>query len=155
MANRKQQLFNSQSPKKSTTVIPATVSFKIDKKAKGMKPLTSLDKMKCALRKVLADLSDKNPHGCRYYIANNKIQLSRAPDPAIPKPGEGKTYKAAGRFKAGVCHPKGNMTTQFLEFSITFKDVVDDRGLPDVRYVDPTTVDVLAKNSPADLDGVR
>lgn len=120
-----------------------------------MKPLASVDKMKCALRKVLADLSDKNPHGCRYYIANNKIQLSLAPDPAIPAPGEGKTYKAAGRFKAGVCHEGGRMTTQYLQFSITYKDVLDDRGLPDVKYVDPTTVDVLPKSSPADLSGIR
>jgi hypothetical protein len=131
------------------------VSFQIDKKAKGLKTQTSMNKMKSALRKVLADLSDRNPHGCRYYIANNEIEIDKAPDPSPPHAGQSKTYRASGRFWAGVCHKGGRMTKDLLSFSITFKDIIDERGLPDVEYVDPTTIDVLPKKTATALSGQR
>jgi len=155
MPTSREQLFNARKKAPERTVIPATVEFKIDKKKKALRTLSAEHKMLCALRKVLADLSDQSSDGCRYYIANDKVQLISNPVTTNGKPGERQSYRAAGRFKAGVCLSNGAMVTKFLEFSINYRDIVDDRGLADIEYFDPTTIDVLSKNTPVDISAIR
>lgn len=155
MSNRREQLFNAQSKAPERTVIPATVEFKVDKKKKMIKILSPQSKMICALRKVLADMSDKSSDGCRFYIANNKIQLTSPPTTTHGKKGEAQSYRASGRCKLGVCLPSGGMTTKFVEFSINYRDVEDERGLADIEYFDPTTIDGLSKNTPIDISAIR
>jgi hypothetical protein len=37
-----------------------------------------------------------------------------------------------------------------IEFSLRFRDVVDDRGLADVEFMDPTVIDELPRGTPID-----
>lgn len=151
MENRKEQLFQAKQANKTTSIISATVKFKHNK-AKGLiEDLAPQEKMLCALRKVLASMSNNNSDGCRYYIANNKVQLLEAPSSSPGKKGEARTYKASGRCKVGVAHKEGHTTTMFVEFSISYRDVVDDRGLADIEYFDPTSIDKIARRGGVNL----
>lgn len=147
MQTRK-EMFNALKKASTTNVIPATVKHRIDKKAQKLAALTPSEKMICALRKALVKMSDGSEEGCRYYIANNKVQLMVAPSATGGKDGEAKTYSAKGRCKVGVIHAGGHSSTKVIEFSITFRDVLDDRGLADVEFVDPTMIDELPRGTP-------
>lgn len=148
-------MFNTQSKPPPSTVIPATVKFVHNKKKGMIEPLKPQEKMLCALRKCLAVMSDKSPDKTRYYIAGNKIQLLQEPTESPAKEGEGRSYRASGRCRLGVCHPAGHHTTKYIEFSISYRDIVDDRGLADVQYFDPTTIDELERNGPVDLSALK
>ena len=102
--------------------------------------------MLCALRKVLAKLSNENSNGCRYYIADNQVQIVSAPTAPTAKDGEAKTYFARGRCKLGVTHGT-HITTKMIEFSITYRDCKDSLGLDDVEFIDPTSIDELPKST--------
>jgi len=143
----RRQLFGANQKSSGEDIIPATVKFRIDKKKGRIKPLSSEEKMLCALRKVLASMSDANDHGCRYYIDRQKVQLTKRPASSSDD-GSKRSYSAAGRCRLGVCHPEGHKSSMFVEFKISFKDIVDERGLPDVAFFDPTTIDELPRNSP-------
>jgi hypothetical protein len=147
MQTRK-EMFSALKKAPTTNVIPATVKHRIDKKAQRLAVLTPNEKMICALRKALVKMSDASDAGCRYYIANNKIQLITAPVPTGGKEGEAKTYTAKGRCKVGVIHSGGHSSSKAIEFLLTFRDVVDDRGLADVEFMDPTTIDELPRGTP-------
>lgn len=149
MPTRKEQLFNSKKGSVESSMISATVKFRHNKKKGLIEPLRPQEKMLCALRKVLTAMSDGG--NCRYFIANNKVQLLKAPSTTQGKPGEAQSYYAKGRFRAGVCLPDGASSSKILEFEISYRDVVDDRGLADVEYFDPTSIDVLPKNTPMDI----
>jgi hypothetical protein len=131
----------------TATVIPATVNHQLSKQDRKLKELSAEEKMVCALRKALVKLSDGG-EGCRYFIANNKVQLISAPTASAAKAGQARTYTAKGRCRLGVCHPEGHASSKLIEFSITFRDVMDDRGLADVEYIDPTTIDELPRGTP-------
>jgi hypothetical protein len=148
-------MFTSQRPTPATNVIPATVKFKHNKKKGMLEPLSAQEKMLCALRKCLAEMSDKDTNGCRYYIAGNRVQVVTAPVESPAKDGEGRSYRAVGRCRLGVCHQAGHHTTKFIEFTISYRDVVDDRGMSDVVYMDPTIIDELARGGPIDLSALR
>ena len=149
MTTRKQQLFAARQRSAGTTVVPPTVQFKLDRKKGAFKPLSSEDKMKCALRKVLTSMSDEDENRCRYYIDSN-IKIVRAPVSTTGKAGEAQSYRAAGMCRVGVCHPEGHKSSKVIQFDISFRDDKDDRGLPDITYMDPTTIDELPKNTPID-----
>lgn len=149
MQTRK-EMFSAQRKAPDTSVIPATVRHRIDKKAAKLAELTANEKMICALRKALTKMSDGNTDGCRYFIANNKIQILSAPSSSPAKKGEGRTYSASGRCKLGVCHPAGHSSSRVIEFSITFRDITDDRGMADVEFIDPTSIDELPPGTPVD-----
>lgn len=152
MVTRK-QMFASMKKTSGTNVIPATVNFRINKKKGRLHPLTPEEKMLCALRKVLAAMSDKNDHGCRYYIDNNRVQLTKRPV-ATTVEGKPSTYTASGRCKLGVCHPEGHKSSRIIEFRISFRDVKDERGLEDVQFFDPTTIDELPRSTPIDVSAL-
>jgi hypothetical protein len=154
MPTRKETLFNAKKRSVESNVIPATISFRHNKKKGFIEPLTAQEKMLCALRKVLADLSDANDDKCRYFIANNKVQILKAPSTTAGKAGEAQSYHAKGRFRAGVCLPNGNAASKILAFEISYRDIVDDRGLADVEYFDPTVIDELPKNTPLDMSAL-
>lgn len=154
MPTRKETLFNAKKRSTDGLIIPSTVKFTLNKKKGMLEPMSAQDKMKCALRKVLADMSDASGDNCRYFIANNKIHLSVAPKTTTGKPGEAQSYYAKGRFRAGVCLPSGESSSKIIAFEISYKDVMDDRGLADVVYFDPTVIDELPKNTPLDMSGL-
>lgn len=147
MSTRKEQLFNAKKKPSGSSVIPATVRFKHNKKKGSIDPLSPQEKMLCALRKVLGDMSSG---GGRWFIMGNKVKLTQVPTTTEGKPGGPQSYRAAGRCKVGVAQGK-SLVTKYIEFSISYRDVVDDRGLADVVYFDPTTVDELARTTPVDL----
>lgn len=149
MQTRK-EMFSAIKKAPISNVIPATVRHRVDKKAQKMSELTPNEKMICALRKALTKLSDANTDGCRYFIANNRIQLLSAPVAAAGKAGDARTYGAKGRCKVGICHPGGHSSSMVIEFSLTFRDIADDRGQPDVEFMDPTTIDELPRGTPID-----
>jgi hypothetical protein len=153
MSTRREQLFNAKKKPSTGNVIPATVRFRHDKRAGVIKPLSSNEKMLCALRKALAAMSSSES-GLRYYIAGNKVQLTQAPSTTPGRPGEAQSYFAAGRCRVGVCHPAGHATMIMVDFSISFKDAMDERGIATVNYFEPTTIDKLAANSPVDLSAL-
>ena len=154
MAIRK-QIFEAKKKSPGGNIIPATVKFTIDRKKGRMKPLSARGKMLCALRKALASMSDGNSHGCRYYIDNKKVLVTREPSGSAASPGSAMSYRAAGRCKLGVCHPEGHKSSQMISFDISFRDVKDDRGLDDVEFFDPTTIDELQGNTPLDVSGLQ
>lgn len=141
---QRRSMFSAKEAPKVADVIPAKVTFEIDKRRKQMKEMSPHGKMLCALRKVLTDLSDNDEHGRRYFIKNDMVQMLSGPDGAGGKAGENRTYRATGRCRLGVTLPTGELTTKAVQFSITFRDTKDDRGLPDVVYIPPTTVDDLS-----------
>lgn len=128
-------------------IIPATVDFKIDKKKRRMRVLSPEEKMLCALRKVLTNMSDKDVNKCRYFIDNNQVQLIKRPVSNGGREGEAKNYTASGRCKIGVCHPGGHKSSMMIEFKIAFRDTKNDLGLDDVEYLDGTTIDTLPANT--------
>lgn len=132
-------------------MIPATVKFRHNKKKGLVEPLKPHEKMLCALRKVLAKMSDANEDGCRFFIAGNKVQVVKSPTTTKGKRGEAQSYHAKGRCRLGVCHKAGHSSSKLIAFEISFRDVVDDRGLADVEYFDPTVIDELARNTPLDV----
>ena len=147
MTTRRQMLFEANPKPSQGTSIPATVNFKINKKKGGLKPLHPHEKMLCALRKVLAAMSDKDHAGCRFYIDNNKVQILKAPVGSGGRDGEAQTYKASGRCKLGVCHPEGHKSSKVIQFNITFRDVKDTIGQDDVEFLDDTSIDELPKST--------
>jgi len=149
MQTRK-EMFSATKKAPTTDVIPATVKHRIDKKAERLGVLSPNEKMICALRKALTKMSDAQADGCRYFIANNKVQVLSAPSASAGKDGDARTYSARGRCKLGVCHPGGHSSTMLIEFSINFRETTDDRGLADVEFIDPTTIDELPRGTPVD-----
>jgi hypothetical protein len=154
MPTRKDQLFSAKKRASDSSVIPATVSFRHNRKKGFIEPLRPHEKMLCALRKVLAQMSDADENGCRYYIANNKVQILKAPSATSGKPGEAKSYHAKGRCRVGVTHPQNHISHKVLEFEISFRDVIDDRGLADVEFFEPTVIDELPRNTPIDVSAL-
>jgi len=146
----RKEMFAAQRKAPTSNIIPATVNHRLDRKAKRVATLTPNEKMICALRKALTKMSDGHPSGCRYFIANNKIQVLTQPSSTGGKAGEAQTYEASGRCRLGVCHPNGHSSTVNIEFSLRFRDVVDDRGLADVEFLDPTVIDELPRGTPID-----
>lgn len=149
MQTRK-EMFSAMRQAPTTDIIPATVKHRIDKKAEKLGELSPSEKMICALRKALTKMSDAHADGCRYFIANNKVQILSAPSASAGKAGEARTFSARGRCKLGVCHPGGHSSSMLIEFSISFRETADDRGLADVEFIDPTTIDELPPGTPVD-----
>lgn len=154
MENRKEALFRAKQVNPPLTVIPATVKFRHNKSAGIIEELQPHEKMICALRKVLTAMSEKDDKGRRFYIANNRIQITQAPTESAGKAGSGRTYKASGKCKLGASHPGGHMTTTFVEFTVSYRDTMDDRGLADVEYFDPTSIDAIDRKGGANLDAL-
>ena len=144
---KRKDMFKSSVPPAPSNIVPSTVSFKLNRKAGRVEALSPVDKMKCALRKVLVKLSDDNDDGCRYYIDGSGIEVLAAPVAQPVREGEPSTYRAKGRCRLGVCHPEGHKSSKIIEFSLTFRDTEDAMGLADVDYIDPTTIDELPKTT--------
>lgn len=139
-------MFSSSATKPKGNIVPSTVGFKLNRKAGRLDPLSPTDKMKCAVRKILVKMSDADDHGCRYFIDGNKIEVLTAPQAQPVREGELQTYRARGRCKVGVCHPEGHKSIKLIEFSVSFRDSVDELGLADVEYIDPSTIDEIPRS---------
>jgi len=148
MRPTRKQLFSSSTARVEPNLVPSTVKFVLDRKAGKIKPLAPTEKMVVALRKVLAYMSDHDEDGCRYYIDHDQVRVTKAPSASEGKEGEARTYKAAGTCKVGVCHPRNTKTSMVVQFDLTFRDTVDDLGLADVQWIDPSTVVEIPRDSP-------
>jgi len=154
MKTRRQMLFDAKPRTEEPMVVPATVSFKIDKRNKRLTTLQPREKMVVALRKVLATMSSQNKHGCRYYIEGNKIQMIHPPTTTQGKAGDAQKYAASGRCRVGVCHKDGHKSSMVIQFALSFKDIRDERGLPDVAFFDPTTIEELPRDTPINVSAL-
>ena len=143
MPSTRKSLFRGKANKSTdASVIPSTVRFQHDKKTGVVKPLTPNEKMLCALRRVLADMSEAEENGCRYFISG-KIQVVRSPVDTPAKEGEAKSYNGKGRCLVRRCHPEGHTSSMVIEFDIAFRDTLDEMGLADVEYTEATTIDEI------------
>jgi len=146
---QKKEAFFGREP--TTPRDPNLISTKIPrmvKRSEGkLNELGRDHKMLCALRKALASRSGLTETQCaRYYISGADVYVTHRGGGVQTKEGEPTTYTARGRFKLGVAHSDCCMY-RMAEFNVTYKDTLDDRGLPDVAFVDPTTIDLLPKGA--------
>ena len=146
MQTRREMLFEAGRKPSMVDVVPAKVVHKINKSKRALEPKTPEQKMVIALKKVLAEMSDDNETKCRFYIADDKVKITRRPF-NTGNTNEPQSYFAEGRCKVGVCHPEGHKSSKVIAFSITFKDTKDDLGLDDVAFIQPTTIDTLPSNT--------
>lgn len=124
-------------------LIPATVKRRVDRRAGKLNELNRDEKMLCALRKALSSKSGlEEMKNARYFISSENVYVMSRGGGAQAKEGELSTYTASGRFKMGIIYPKST-AYRMAQFSITYRDTVDDRGLPDVKWIEPTTIDWL------------
>lgn len=143
---RRSMFTTNKEPVRDNTIL-ATTKFELDKQAKRLKALAPNDKMKCAVRKILTDMSDRDEEGRRYFILSRRIEVLKEPSPGPARSGEPQTYSGKGRFKMGVSLPTGEMARRDVEFGVSFRDTVDDRGLPDVVYIEPSYIDDITGSS--------
>lgn len=136
----RREMFSTRTAESTDSSIPTKVSFKIDKETKRMARLDDSGKLIVALRKVLATMSQQDPNGCRYYLDGERVDITRAITTTVGRQGEPQKYRAGGRARVGVCHPQGHKSSITVQFSLSFGDTKDERGLPDVEYFDPTSI---------------
>jgi len=153
-APTRKELFAAKKKSPGSTVIPATVTFRHDKRQGRLHPLSMREKMIVAVKKILATMSDDDENGCRFYVDNNKIQVLREPSGSDARAGEARTYRASGRCAVGVCHPQGRKSSKIIQFDITYRDIKDARGLDDIEWIDPSTVEELPRNTPVDISAL-
>jgi hypothetical protein len=128
-------------------LVSTKIPRKVQKKAGKLNELNRDHKMLCAIRKALASRSGLVETQCdRYYISGGEVYVTHRGGGVQTKKGEPTTYTARGRFKLGVAHADC-VAYRIAEFNVTYKDTLDDRGLPDVAFVDPTTIDLLPKGA--------
>ena len=147
--DRREQLFNTKRPGEiDSSRIPTHVNFMFHKNApqrqRGeLRQLTPEEKMLCALRKVLAQMSADSGGEQRYFVAGDQCRiLDRHVSPGA-KEGEAGSYRFKGRCQIGVSHKSGEGSFKVVEFVVSFRDVEDSMGLPDVDYFDETTLEEL------------
>lgn len=124
------------------------VKREIDKQKRELKLLTPSDKMLVALRKVLTKLSNEDENGSRYYVSGPQLSITEQPRDQVVKEGEFASYHGAGYAKLGVTLKNGQMNYRYISFSISFRDCLNENGLPDVEYFDPTEVEDVGLHHP-------
>lgn len=132
-------------PEVETKKPSVRVSFTPDKSTGTMREMTPDQKLFTSIRKVLADMSDKDQNGDRYYIQPDGMSITDGPT-GSPGPGPG-SYSAKGRCKLGVVHANGTKGTIVVEFSMAYRDTVDSLGVPDVEYLPQSFIDALPRNT--------
>lgn len=147
MARKESFIGRDTSPIQDPNLISAKVKRKVNKREASLNVLTRDEKMLCAIRKALAAKSGMAEQlGARFYIADNQVYVTRREGGIQSRDGEASTYSAAGRFKLGICR-EHDAAFRVVQFDITYKDTTDDRGIADVVFVDPTTIDILPKST--------
>jgi hypothetical protein len=151
---RRERLFNSK--QKSTVdsnLIDTHVQFVFSKTDSGrvkgeLRKLSPEQKMLCALRKVLADMSTGTRGERRYSVAGTKCRvIDRELTPGA-KDGEPGSYRFRGRCKMGIAHKSGPPSEKMIEFVVSFRDTEDEMGQPDVEYFDETTIEEIDPRTP-------
>jgi len=129
-------------------LISTRIPRNVDKRKGKLNALTADNKMRSAIGKALSMKSGlDDPDGASYFISGDKMYVTARGGGVQTKKGEKTTYSASGRFILGKAF-KDHVCYFTAEFSITFRDTVDDLGLPDVAVVEPTTIDILPKGTP-------
>ena len=146
--SRAQSLFSSkQRPPADTELIGTGVKHQVDRQKKTLRELSFDEKLLCALRLVLANMSDEaEVKGTRYFIGGEQVRVTeRRTSPGV-KEGDPSTYYAEGRCQMGVSHADGGAGFRMVEFKISFHDTEDANGLRTVNYFDPTSLDGISNN---------
>jgi hypothetical protein len=151
--NRREQLFNSkQTNGADATLVSTRVRFTFHPNAphrtKGeLRQLAPEEKAMCALRKVFAQMSADTGGERRYFIVGEACRiLERQVSPGA-KEGDPGSYLFRGRCPMGIAHKNGDHSLKMIEFVVSFRDIEDAMGLPDVDYFDPTTIDEIDPRS--------
>lgn len=151
MSMRKESMLRSQVPKTppgSGKMRSTTVPRVINKEKRELAPLTASDKMLVAFRKVLVKMSVDDPDGSRFHISGTLLRVIDQPSEQTVKEGEFASYSGSGYAKLGVSLKNGMMSYRYVHFVINFKDCLNDNGLPDVEFFDPTEVDDVGLHHP-------
>jgi len=152
MATRR-ELFNAKNPPAESAgdLVKSTVNYMFSgnaaKKKKGeLRKLSADEKMLCALRKVLAQMSNDGA-GTRYFIDGAQVRVLNRTDSEGAKAGEPSTYHRQGTCRLGLAHKTGEASYKMASFEVSYRDTVDTLGLPDVTYFDPTSIEELPAGS--------
>lgn len=145
MRKKKSFLSNTGGEPDNPNVIKTTVKQKLDKRKGKLNELTRDEKLIRALRLALSSKSGELG-GARYYLDGDQVYVQSRGGGAQSKPGEMVTYTASGRMRIGAAHPK-HAAFHIAEFRITYRDVLDERGIPSVAFIDPTVITLLPSNS--------
>jgi len=152
--NRRERLFAAAGGGGSATdLVPIHVNFTFNRddrrrKRGELRQLAPEEKMLCALRKVLADMSQESGGHTRYFLVGTVCRIvDRQVSPGA-KQGDPGTYRFGGRCELGVAHASGEIARSTAEFMVSFRDTEDPMGLADVAYFEPTTIDQLDSRTP-------
>lgn len=149
----KRPLFNSKDkPPIDSSLVGTQVRFRHPAdhpatKAGQLRQLPPDEKMMCALRKVLAQMTDASGGELRYFVMGDKVRVLDRDDQPGAKDGEPGSYVRHGRCQIGLSHKDGSAATKMVEFVVSYTDSKDRMGLPDVQIDDPTSIDELPANT--------
>lgn len=152
--NRRDRLFAASGGSGGTSdLVPTHVNFMHGRQDRRRPPgelrqLQPEEKMLCALRKVLAHMSAEAGGKARYFIVGTECRVRERHVSPGAKKGDPGTCRFAGRCEVGVAHASGEAAFKMIDFTVSFRDVEDPMGLPDVEYFDPTTVDEIDSATP-------
>ena len=150
----RRELFNAKKPpaQEGSDLVKSTVNYMFagdDAKKKGeLRKLSADEKMLCALRKVLASMSNEGSGAVRYFIDGAQVRVTSRTDSAGAKKDEPSTYHRRGTCRLGLAHKSGEASYKMASFEISFRDAVDQLGLPDVAYFNPTSIEELPTGTP-------
>jgi hypothetical protein len=113
-----------------------------------LRQLAPEEKMLCALRQVLAQMSTDTGGKARYFVLGSECRLHQRHVSPGAKDGDPGTYRFSGRCRIGVVHASGDTVKKMIDFTVSFRDAEDSMGLPTVEYFDPTTIDELDAATP-------
>lgn len=128
-------------------MIPTRFKTSIDKKKRRPRELDPESKVVAALSKCLTLKSTED--NVQYYIAGDEMycpSVGVTKSRTDAKKGDQVSYTAKGRFKAGRVI-EGGLSFSMIEFSIKFRDSVDEMNLPDL-LIEEADMKELDKNAP-------
>lgn len=129
-----------------TGMIPTRFKRHIVKSEMKLNDLSPEEKVVAVLTKCLAIQGSKD--NANYYVSGKEMYC-----PEVLVTGSGKnvhgptaSYSASGRFKAGKAEGD-HLRYAVMEFSVRFRDGLDELGLPDLA-IEEVTINELPKGSP-------
>jgi len=129
----------SQTPVADPNLISTTVSRKLNRRKGELNKLNRDEKLLCALRKALATKSNSE---ASYYIVDDGVYVARRGGGVPARSGEAVSYTASGRFKMGAIGAE-KVAFSMVEFDLTYRDVVDEHGMLDIEFSEPSTIKAL------------
>jgi hypothetical protein len=129
----------SQAPAADPNLISTTVTRKLNRRKGELNKLSRDEKLLCALRKAL---SSKSGADASYYIVDEGVYVTRRGGGVPARSGEAVSYTASGRFKMGAIQEE-KVAFSMVEFNLTYRDTVDEHGMLDIEFSEPSTIKEL------------